>query len=356
LVICNTLEMITGRGLLGPAPPSGPLNVGYWNVEDPDEEVERRIAATCLRHDVDPASLRGKLFLGSRLTEKRRIASLDPSGNVVFDTAMLGEIERLIAELKLDCVIFDPLIAFHRVPENDNAAMEQIIKDGFGDMAARCDICIELSQHTRKSTQGRQGDLTADDSRGAGAIVNAARSVRVLNRMTEDEALLPKITPEERRHHLRISRDKTNLAPPGKATWIHLLSVELPNGDDPQHGDDPQLGDFVQAAESWDYPQAFAGVTADAMRWARDEVQRKAYRTSSRSPDWFGHALAAHLDLKIGDPDSLEQKGNRKRILAIISTWVANGVLVKEKRRDEGERKDFEYFTPGNWDEAEIDG
>jgi len=119
LEICNSLEMVTGRGLIGPAPPVGPLNVGYWNAEDPDEEIERRIAAACIRHKIDPAALQGKLFLGSRLSGKQRVASLDHSGNVVFDTAMLAEIERLITELHLDCVIFDPLIAFHRVPEGD---------------------------------------------------------------------------------------------------------------------------------------------------------------------------------------------------------------------------------------------
>ena len=199
LVLCNAIEMTTGRGLLGPAPPDA-LHVAYWNAEDPDDEIERRIAATCLQHAIDPAELRGRFFLGSRLTGRRRIASVDRSGNVVFDTDMLGEIERLIGELNLGCIILDPLVAFHRVSEGDNMLMEQVIKDGFGDLAARTEVCIELSQHTRKAgSGGRQGDLSADDSRGAGAIVNAARSVRVLNRMTAEEAELPKIAPEERR-------------------------------------------------------------------------------------------------------------------------------------------------------------
>ena len=51
--------------------------------------------------------------------------------------------------------------------------------------------------------------------------------------MTSEEAELPKIAPEERRHYLRVLRDKTNLAPPGKATWIRLVSVELPDATAP---------------------------------------------------------------------------------------------------------------------------
>jgi DNA-directed RNA polymerase subunit H (RpoH/RPB5) len=55
------------------------------------------------------------------------------------------------------------------------------------------------------------------------AIVNAARSVRILNRMTAEEAKLPKIGAEDRRLNLRVSRDKVNLVPAGKAMWVHLV-------------------------------------------------------------------------------------------------------------------------------------
>jgi AAA domain/RepB DNA-primase from phage plasmid len=342
LILCNALEMITGRGLIGPAPAGGDLRVAYWNAEDPDDEIERRIAAACLRHNIDGASLCDQLILGSRLTGKRRIASINRNGNVEFDAAMLVEIERLIRELRLDLVIFDPLIAFHRVPEGDNTLMEQLIKDGFGELATRTACCIELSQHTRKSTQGRTGDLTADDSRGAGAIANAARSVRVLNRMTAEEAELPKIPDEERRHYLRVSRDKTNMAPPGKATWVHLVNVELPNAD----GVKP--GDQVQAIEAWDYPQPLDNVTADDMRWIRDTVRGQNYRADPRSPDWVGRPLASRLGL---DPD---ERGDRKKLSAILRVWFTNGVLAIDTRRDE-KRRPRPYVIPGNWNEVASD-
>ena len=279
LIICNALEMAVGRGLIGPASPTGPLRVAYWNGEDPDDEIERRIAAACLRYDINPAALHGRLFLGSRLTGRRRIAEIDRNGNVAFNTGMLAEIERLVGELHIDVVILDPLVAFHRVPEGDNMAMEQVIKDGLGEIATRTNCCIELSQHTRKSSQGQRGELTTDDSRGAGAITNAARSVRVLNRMSAEEAQLPKIPAEERRLYLRVSRDKANLMPATKATLFQLVSIGLPNGDDTRHGDQ------VQAIEAWDYPQPFDNVTTDDMRSARDAARQGSYRHDPRSPD-----------------------------------------------------------------------
>jgi hypothetical protein len=340
LIICNSLEMATGRGLIGP-PAQGPLHVAYWNAEDEDTEIERRIAAACLRHEIDPALLKDHLFLGSRLTNRRRIAAADRSGNVAFDDQMLAEIERLINDLHLDVIIFDPLVAFHRVPEGDNIAMEQVIKDAFGEIAARTNSCVELSQHTRKGGQGRQGELTADDSRGAGAIVNAARSVRVLNRMTEAEAELPKIATDDRRRYLRVVRDKTNLLPPGKAAWLRLVSVDLPNGD----GMKP--GDQVQAVESWDYPQPFDDVSADDMRWAREAVRQGDYRADSRSPDWFGRALAERLGIDPDDP------GDRRKLNAVIGEWRRKGVLAVDTRKDEN-RRDRAFFVPGQWKEDET--
>ena len=196
LIICNTVEMCVGVGLIGP-PPSDALRVAYWNAEDPCDEVERRIAALCLRHDVAPERLEGRLFLGSKVAGEQRIAALYRTGNVVIDRKLLAVVAQFIADQGIDCAIFDPLIAFHRVPEGDNVAMEQVVR-AFEQIAVTTNCCCELSQHTRKG-QGQQGEITTDDSRGAGAITNAARSVRIVNRMTADEAELPKIAPEKRR-------------------------------------------------------------------------------------------------------------------------------------------------------------
>ena len=75
LILCNAVEMTTGRGVLGPPPPEA-LHVAYWNAEDPDDEIQRRIAATCLqRRDRSGRAPSDRLFLGSRLTGRRRIAS-----------------------------------------------------------------------------------------------------------------------------------------------------------------------------------------------------------------------------------------------------------------------------------------
>jgi hypothetical protein len=187
------------------------------------------------------------------------------------------------------------------------------------------------------------GDLTADDGRGGGAVVFAARSVRVLNRMTSEEAELPKIPPEERRSYLKVSRDKANMVPASKARWIRLVSVILPNGDEFNPGDD------VQAVEKWEYPEAFDAVSTADMYWIRELVrQDTTLRKDSRSPKWIGFPLADRLKL------SPNGQGDRKRINIILDTWFLKKVIDVEVRKDE-KRMDREFVVPGQWQDAEIE-
>jgi hypothetical protein len=186
-------------------------------------------------------------------------------------------------------------------------------------------------------------EVTADDSRGAGAAINASRSVRVLNRMTKEEAMAPKIGDEQRKLYLRVSRDKANMAPPSKAKWFHLANVDIGNATTEQPSDQ------VQAAERWEYPSAFEDLSIEHIHFMRDEVRRQSYRTDPRSVNWVGKPLIKHLGLNPTD------QADRKRASEILKTWFANGVLAPEVRMDE-HRHEKEFVIPGNWrdEEAEV--
>ena len=75
--------------------------------------------------------------------------------------------------------------------------------------------------------------MTTESSRGAKAKTDAARVVRVVNRMSKDEG--EKAGVENHRLYFRTYNDKANLAPPAdKSDWFELKSVDLGNG--PRHG------------------------------------------------------------------------------------------------------------------------
>src|SRR4029079_18518420 len=56
LVMTEAVAMATGRDLLGVAP-FGQLRVAYWNGEDPEEELQKRLHAICKRYGITPEDL-----------------------------------------------------------------------------------------------------------------------------------------------------------------------------------------------------------------------------------------------------------------------------------------------------------
>ena len=220
----------------------------------------------------------------------------------------------------------DPLISAHGVPESDNGAMDQVVKT-FAKIAADTNCAIDLDHHTRKLTPG-QTEVTIEDARGASAIIGAARSSRVINRMTTQQAADVGLSEVERMSYFCIGRAKANRAPPEASTWARMISVAVPNGDN------------VGALEAWEYPDAFANVTTADMYAIRDLVSKKDFRADSRAKEWIGHPIADRLKLNINSP------ADTAKIKQIIKTWIRNGVLAIEEREDD-HRKKRNYVVPG---------
>jgi hypothetical protein len=100
-------------------------------------------------------------------------------------------------------------------------------------MADAQNCAIDLSHHTRKLAPGFSGDdVTIDDMRGAGAVKDAMRAVRMLNVMSPKDAEAAGLMELERTNYFRIDRAKANYSGPAKtATWRQFVNVDLPNGD-----------------------------------------------------------------------------------------------------------------------------
>ena len=82
-----------------------------------------------------------------------------------------------------DVVIADPFISSHQVTENDNNAIDMVVKE-WGRVAELGNCAVRLTHHARKGEQ----EITAESGRGASALIAAARCVRVFNRMSKEEA------------------------------------------------------------------------------------------------------------------------------------------------------------------------
>jgi hypothetical protein len=214
----------------------------------------------------------------------------------------------------------------HHVPENINEKIDKVCTI-FGDTADSTNSSIELSHHIRKPGGDR---VSIEDLRGGSAIVAAARTVRMMNFMTTDEAKTFGIEESERRWHVRIDPTaKANMLPPAnKAVWLRFHSHHLENGD--------QVG----ILKPWTPPDAFEGLSVEAINRLLDQVEKAAaagdpYRTTSRSGDrWIGHLIAERFDRPNG------QAG------AIVREWKRNKV-IKEFEFEDEHRKTRKGFKVG---------
>jgi RecA-family ATPase len=307
----------------------GPLRVWLGNGEEDQDELDRRVAAVCQRYRISEADLGGRLFVQS--VRDLRIATTINSVATIDSNAKRRMVD-FILDNRIDVFVIDPLVSFHDVPENDNAAMDKVIKQGFGAVAAETNAAGELFHHPGKPKPG-QAETVVEDGRGASAILWAVRSARVLNFMSPTEAAQLGMSEEERRLYIRITNGKANMGPLGKAKWMKIEVENLANGDQ------------VACASSWTPPNPFQGVTAADVELAQQLAQTGAYRDDSRSPDWFGYALAKQLGINVTCNGANNPKDLAK-LKSIIKTWKQNNVLAVEQREGE-HRKPKAYIVPG---------
>jgi hypothetical protein len=209
------------------------------------------------------------------------------------------------------------------VPENDNNAIDRVVK-AYARIAKETGCAILLVHHTRK-TNGQAVDI--EDARGASALVAAVRAARALNVMSEEEAADAGV--KNRFLHVKISNAKANYAPRAdKADWFRLANVTLPNGDD------------VGVPEPWEWPDAFAGVTAADLLAAQRAVAGGRWREAPQAKEWVGIPIAQALGRDLNRP------AERRAVRILLKTWIANGAFVVVTGKD-ANHEDRSYVAPG---------
>jgi hypothetical protein len=281
-----------------------PGKVWIYNLEDPEVELWRRIAAVCRHYKIDPTLLEGKLFVDSGRDRPLCIARSDGPHKLIAEPIVDAMIEA-IQRLGITLLIVDPFVRSHRLEENRNehidfaAALWAYIADKAG-------CTILLVHHFRKG--GVSGE--ADSFRGASALIDASRAAVSLARMTEDEANRLGIELRDRRRYLRIDNAKMNLAaPPEETTWLKLVSVPLDNGDE------------IQAVERWDVPSPWDGMPWTTIINILDKIDAgpedgERYSDNKQAKERWASQVV------------IDMAGRTERqASAIIKSWCENGIL-----------------------------
>jgi hypothetical protein len=220
----------------------------------------------------------------------------------------------------------DPFVSCHRVSENDNPAIDAVVKK-FAEIADEADCSIDLEHHIRK-TNGNEA--TVDDGRGASSLVGAARSIEVLNKMTPAEA--EKLGLDHHWRYFFVDDGKANMAPLGDRKWFKLASVNLGNCTE-LYPD----GDSVGVVTTWTPPNPLEGVTGADFENAASEIRAGNWKENVQAKDWVGKPIAKALGLNLND------RAGRAKARGLIDIWIKNGSLtvVEETDPKRREKKKF---------------
>jgi AAA domain len=313
LSVAETLAQVSGKALLG-IPVPKPLRVWLWNLEDPQDETERKIGAGMLHYGLTAEDIGDRLFTDSGRDQPLVTAEMTRTGATIVRPVIDGLVDEM-RKRKIDIIKIDPYVSSHTVPENDNGAMDMIVKE-WGRVGDRTNSGVELSMHPRKSNGT---EVTAEDARGASSTVNGTRVKRALNRMTPAEANQAGV--QNHRLYFRTLPD-TSLAPPvDKSDWYKLVSVDLGNG--------PNGGDSVGVVTKWEWPDHLAGLTASDFEKVAAVIRRDKWRQSPQASKWVGNAVAEALDL------NADNKAEKAKISAMLKLWLEAGSLVEVESLDE---------------------
>ena len=231
LVMVESVALATGRNLLDEEVRER-ARIWYHNGEDNMVELQRRLAGICQHYNIPMEELEGWFFMTSGNEVPLRVAESWNQVRLNTDHRLVKCITEAIGDNKIDVANLDPLVTLHGVRESDPGQMDSVIRI-FTRLADAQNCAVDLSHHTRKLAPGSAADdYTIDDMRGARAISDAMRAVRMLNFMSPQDAESAGLMEIERTAYFRIDRAKANYSAPSKeATWRKFANVDLPNGD-----------------------------------------------------------------------------------------------------------------------------
>lgn len=324
--IVESLAICTGRPLLGETVHEQ-CNVWIINLEDPMEEMQRRILAAMRHFNISPGEVRGRLFVDAGRDFRLKFASQTRDG-VIPNEALIEHLISKIPERGIGAVFIDPFVGAHDVNENDNGAINAVVAE-MRRVADETSCAIGLVHHIRK---GNGEDANIDSVRGAGSLIGAARAARVINRMSQEEALRLGLDLADARLIFRVDDGKANLAPPvDKTVWRKMHGVQIGNGE------------WIGVATEYTPPDAFDGVSMQDARKVRQAVAdcKDPPKENVQSSQWVGFVVAEVLGMDAKD------NADKHRIKTMLRAWVKTGVLSVEAMYDPKKGRDVPVVLPG---------
>ena len=322
LALAMAADLGSGRGLLG-FHIFQRVAVWYLNLEDDEDELDRRVAAFRLVHNVAWDELEDWIFAHQGSERPVCMAKVDEDDG---STIVFPDRDEIIAGAhasEVGAIWVDPFIRSHKLDENSNPQMDAALA-AWTEVAQECQCAIGLVHHVRK------GPISGiEAARGAKAVTDASRVGLLLSAMTEDEAQALGIAAQQAHCFLRLDNAKANMAPAFEATWFEMVERNLGNATVVYPN-----GDTVSTLVRWTKPSAWDALdnqslqqVFNTLRTGPGDGEQFSLRRTGGNSRWAGNVLMKANNLSAAQAS------------AILKGWTDNGVLTPCEYESEKQRK-----------------
>lgn len=315
ITLMEALCVATGTSYLGETVYQGPRNVGLLCLEDATL-LRLRLAGAMARHGIGWDDLQERLHIMDRPT---KLASNDGT-SFRPDTAEQRRLIDDLQERQIEFLVVDPFVFTHDLDENNNSHMGSLMQM-WSDIAQEANCAINIVHHTRK-LNGQSA--SSEDARGGSAVINAARTGRVLAPLSkqEREQLLQ---ADNTGNYVKIIRDKSNHAPTGAARYIEIIGQQIANGE------------TVPVVRRFD-PDLIQSHIANLARRAIEAVRRAA---DEDVPLWAAPQSTGADSIRGVVAEALGEEGeNRQTVNSVVSHMEDEGMIERVDRHNSRQGRD----------------
>jgi hypothetical protein len=284
------------------------------------DELSLSLQAAASHHGITYGDFEGRLFIDSAMEGATLCTAVETKAGFALLEPIYDALTAELTRRKIDVLFVDPFVSSHAVEENHNTKIDQIAK-AWGRVAKAANCCIVLVHHTSKAGSN---EVSAMSARGAVALINAARSTLVINRMDEKIAAQHGIADDEVRRYISVADDKHNRAPAEAADWFRLVPVDLGNGS----GGNLDFGDSIAVVESFKLEKPSLEISDEDHNEIMRVIAAGEWRDNVQSDAWVGKAFAKVLKV---DHEDKREKATLNRMKA---QWLREGILVIVEKLD----------------------
>ena len=231
LMLTDAVAIATGRQILADKVHEIGGALCLWG-EDARRDVEARLAGILELYRIQPAELGDRLHVVY-------LAEIDP---ITYTLAQMAEDmatlnQRMLGWLRdfpnTIAVFVDPLMAWHRLMENSNEAI-QLLSTSLRGIAVQGKRHVGIDHHVTKITmadpEGHVGNLAS--VRGAGSLIGYTRWAFTLARLNSETAAAHGIPDQERSRFRRLDSLKASYGPDDeRMRLLRVESVTIANGE-----------------------------------------------------------------------------------------------------------------------------